>query len=335
MQSILVDVVVNYRRVNETMIYWLTPMMLTHFRNHPLLIAGQESQVPELIEHPYNTSLRDQLFSQYGFYAVRFISFIVYAFFLGVFTAIVLSGKHPEYFYAKVNRTMTLDLTSCAIVSNNLTTANDTEALKTDAYINMKWGLYTLFIVYIVKNVILILALFPKVFRTLEYYLEISALVLSFVYVLDWYSWQSPVIFRCPIQYQLGAMGLLLAYINLLSYVRRVPWFKIGVFVTMLQLIFFKFINFIPVLLVIILGFGFTNWMLLQNQTVFENPMDALMRTWILTFELQYEDHLYDDVIYYELIFVIMILASIVFCIFILNLLISKSIFETKQNMKR
>jgi hypothetical protein len=296
----------------------------TVVRNHPLFIVSQQLLCSELLEHPYNTRLRDRWFSQYGFYFIRGFAFILYAAFLGILTAIVLSGRHPQYFYDKTNRNVTLDINTCAIVSRNLTAANDTEALKTDTYSKMKWGLYVFLIIYIIKNVILIIALFPKIFRRLAYYLEVSALVLSFVYVLDWYDWQNPVIFRCPLQYQLGAMGLLLGYINMLTYVRRIPWFDIGIFVTMLQLMFLKFIRFIPVLLVVIFGFGFTHWMLLQNQPVFQNPVDALLRISVIAFDLDYEDHLYNNQIYYQLIFVVTILSAIVFSVFILNLLISK-----------
>jgi hypothetical protein len=306
----------------------------TLVRNNPLFIAGEQTQCPDLVQHPYNIFLRDQSYYLFGLWILLF-SFILYAFFLGVWTAIVLSGKHPEYFYAKVGKNLTLDIGTCAAVSLNLTAAKDPEVLKPSVYLSTKTGLYVLFFIFIAKNIVLLLTLFPKLFRSPEYYLEIAALVLSFVYIHDWYDWQDPVILRCPIQYQIGAMGLLLSWINLLTYIRYVPWFNIGIFVAMLQLIFYKFIRFIPVLLVVICGFGFTYWMLLQNQSTFETPLDALMRTGLLTFELNYEEHLYnpDNQYYYDLIFFIEILAAIMFAVFILNLLISKTFIEKKTNL--
>ncbi len=71
--------------------------------------------------------------------------------------------------------------------------------------------------------------------------------------------------------------------------------------------------------------------MLLQNQDPFKTPVEAVIRTGILMFDLNYEDHLYDNPIYYDLIFVVTILTAIVFSIFILNLLISKLIFENQK----
>jgi hypothetical protein len=302
----------------------------TLIRNHPLIIASEQSQCPALVEHPYNTFLREQWFRRHGclFYIIRGISFLLYAAFVSIWTAIVLSGKHPQYFYAIVDRNLTIDLDSCANVSRTLTAQSYSEALKTTTYRNLKYSLYAFLIFFVIENAILIFALFPRVFRTVDYILEISCFIFTFVYIYDWYDWQDPVIFRCPIQYQIGSLGLLLAWLGLLTYIKRVTFFSIGVFVAMIQVICYKFIRFIPVLFIIVCGFGFTHWMLLQNQTSFEDPVLAVIRTGILMFELNYEEHLVNNPIYYELIYVITILAAIVFCIFILNLLISKRIFR-------
>ncbi|CAF3896320.1 unnamed protein product, partial [Rotaria sp. Silwood1] len=302
----------------------------TLIRNHPLFIASEQSQCPDLVQHPYNTFLRDQWYSQNSrlFYLVRAVSFILYAAFLAIWTAIILLGNHPQYFFNKLGRTMTLDLDSCETISRNLTTASDTEALKTTAYKTLQTILYGFLLFFVVENSILIFALFPRIFRTIDYILEISAFVLTFVYVYDWRDWQSPVVFRCPVQYQIGSMGLLLSWLGLLSYVKRTTWFDMGVFVVMIQLIGFKFIRFIPVLLIIVCGFGFTHWMLLSNQSPFQTPIGAVIRTSLLMFDLGYEDHLYNNQIYYQIIFFITILSAIVFCIFILNLLISVAVGE-------
>jgi hypothetical protein len=302
----------------------------TLIRNHPLFIASEQSQCPALVEHPYNTFLRERWYKQNRrfFYIVRAISFILYAAFLAIWTAIILLGKHPQYFYDKVGRNLTLDLDSCANVSMILTADNDSEALKTTTYKNLKSSLYAFLLLFLIENIILIIALFPRIFRTIDYIIEISAFVLTFVYIYDWTDWQNPVMFRCPVQYQIGSMGLLLSWLSMLTYVKRTTWLDMGVFVAMIQVIAYKFIRFIPVLLIIVCGFGFTYWMLLQNQDVFTDPVQAVIRTGLLMFELNYEEHLYDKPIYYEIIYFISILAAIVFCIFILNLLISKRIFR-------
>ena len=302
----------------------------TLVRNHPLMIVSQQSSCPELMDHPFHFFLRKRIFRRFSTYWLS-ISFISYIILLGVWTAVILSGKHPQYFYGLAGYNMTLDISTCQQVANSLVSQNNTEVLKTDSYRRLKFALYALFALFIIKNGILIIALFPKVFRAGAYYLEAIALVLSFVYIYDWYDWQSSIVFRCPVQYQIGAMGLLLAWINLLTYVRCIPWYNIGIYVAMLQVICYKFLLFLPVLLIIICGFGFTYWMLLQNQPVFGTPIEALIRTTLMMFDLGYENRLYsapDQVAYYKLVYVIMILTAIVFCIFIINLLIGKRILE-------
>ncbi len=308
----------------------------TLIRNNPLIIASEQSQYPALVDHPYNTFLREAWYCQNArfFYIVRVISFTLYATFLSIWTAIILLGKHPQYFYQQVGLNMTLDLATCANVSRTLTAANDPEALKTTTYKNLKLSLYAFLMLFVVENIILIFALFPRVFRTVDYFIEISTFIFTFVYIYDWTDWQNPVLFRCPIQYQIGSMGILLAWLSLLTYVKRSTLFDIGVFVAMLQVIGYKFLRFIPVLLVIVFGFGFTNWMLLQNQDVFVDPVQAVIRTGLLMFELNYEEHLYKNEIYYQIIFFITVLTAIVFCIFILNLLISKIIFRINFFLK-
>ena len=192
-------------------------------RNHPRFIASEQAQYPALVDHPYNIFLRDQWYCQHRrlFYIIRGISSTLYSAFLAIWTAIVLLGKHPQYFYEKIDRNITYDLDSCEIVARNLTAANDFEALKTTTYRNLKYSLYGFLLFFVVENVILIVALFPRMFRTIDYILEISAFVLTFVYILDWRDWQNPVDFRCPIQYQVGSVGLLISWLVMLSYVIR------------------------------------------------------------------------------------------------------------------
>ena len=180
----------------------------TRVRNHPLVLVSQQSSYPDLMEHPFHVLLRKKMYRRFGTYWLTF-SFAFYIILVGVWTAVVLHGKHPQYFYDQVNLNMIIDIDTCERVAIELVSRNITEALKTVEYRRLKFTLYVFFLIIIVKNCIIVIALFPKIFRTGAYYLEASALVLSFVYVLDWYDWQNPIVCRCPIQYQIGAMGLL------------------------------------------------------------------------------------------------------------------------------
>jgi hypothetical protein len=239
--------------------------------------------------------------------------------------------KHPKHFYDAAQVNMTLDLSTCRhVIELNMNNPNlADEILRTSTYSAIKWVLYFILSSYIAKNLIVIWSLFPDLLRLSAYFVEISALLLSYVYILDWSRWQSDVLFRCPIQYQLGAMGLLLGYINILVYLRTIALFSMGIYVVMLQVIFIKFLRFLPILLIMICGFGLTYWMLLQYQPVYGTPMEALLRTSLMLFDLGYEDRLYEEekggVGYYKLVYVIFILTAIACSILVINLMIGKA----------
>jgi hypothetical protein len=162
----------------------------TLVRNHPLFLISLQDDCPELLDHPYNAQLRTSMFRTFGTWALT-LAMLLYLSFVGILTTFILSGTHPQHFYEMVNINMTLDLSTCEQVARILS-SNQTiyaGALQTPTYQRLKVTLYVILWLFIAKNSILVLFLFPKLFRTGAYYLEISALVLSFVYTYDWYDW--------------------------------------------------------------------------------------------------------------------------------------------------
>jgi hypothetical protein len=112
---------------------------------------------------------------------------------------------------------------------------------------------------------------------------------------------------------------------------RYIPWMDIGLYVVMLEVIFVKFIRAIPLLMVIFCGFGFTYYMLLQYQPVFQTPFEAMFRTALSLFDLGYESRLYSPptgVMYYPVIYLVFILTEIIITILITNMLIGKLILS-------
>ena len=317
------------KKENDDPEIWYTTDAYTLVRNHPLFIAAEQVHVPKLVQHSYHTHLRLNKLRSFGL-MFFIMSLFLYVAYISLFTAAILFGKHPKYFYDKAQINMTVSLSTCEIVSNYI--SNDptiaSEAFSSETYKRIKIALYVILAIFISKNLIFIVALFPKVFRIGGSYIEMLSLVLSYVYVLDWFSWQSGLIFRCPIQYQLGAFGLLIAYINFLVYLRTTPILDLGIYIVMFQVMSISFLRFLPVLLVIICGFGFTYWMLLQYQAVYGTPIEALIRTSLMLFDLGYEDRLYDAENggegYYKVVYVVFMLTAIACSIFVINLLIGK-----------
>jgi hypothetical protein len=97
----------------------------------------------------------------------------------------------------------------------------------------------------------------------------------------------------------------------------------------MLEVILAKFIRAIPVLMVLISGFGLTYYMLLQYETVYGTPFEAVFRTALSLFDLGYESRIYTPstgVMYYPVIYFVFILTEIILTILITNLLIGKHV---------
>lgn len=114
-----------------------------------------------------------------------------------------------------------------------------------------------------------------------------------------------------------------------------------GIYVVMLEVILRKFLRFLPILLIFILGFGLSFHMLLQNQHVYQHTFDALVRTTLmLTGEFNYEEHLYpvdddENRYYYQIVFLLYILFCILMTILIMNLLIASAVGEIPPLLER
>ncbi|CAF1003535.1 unnamed protein product [Adineta steineri] len=262
----------------------------TLVQNHPLIIAAKCKEM-KLMEHEYCTQLRMKKFRRFGLGLFSIFS-VIYALFVALYTLLVLSSKHPFFYYNLYNESSngTLmwqngdDIDNCEKVATFLIATKKTQFLKSDISQWLIPLLYALFSVVIAKDVLLIACAFPRIFRKMSLYFECLSLILCFTNIYDWYTWQKPVNLRCPIQWQLGSVGLLFSWITILTYMQYIPWMNCGLYVVMMQVIFSKFLKFIPVLLTVICGFGFTYYMLLQYQTVYGTPFEALMRTSISLF---------------------------------------------------
>ncbi|CAF2042757.1 unnamed protein product [Rotaria magnacalcarata] len=176
-------------------------------------------------------------------------------------------------------------------------------------------------------------------FWILFLFYELIALILSIIFSHDFYSWQMSIRFRCSFQWQCGAFGILIGWITLIIYVQFLS--ASGIYVVMLEVILRKFLRFIPILIIFILGFGLSFHMLLQNQNVYNHTFDALIRTILmLTGEFNYEEHLYrqeneSNRYYYQIIFLLYLLFCILMTILMMNLLIANAVGEIPPLIER
>ncbi|CAF0772592.1 unnamed protein product [Adineta ricciae] len=297
-------------------------------QNHPLYLIITYHQ-HDLLKNPLIERLITRKWVQFS-RSFFWILFLFYGFFLASFTFTILRVRHPQYYYSLFNAS--ISLVSCETISLNLLRHESFILIKKNFYDTMiKWLLLSTILIHVVKNVLLICIRF-RMFFGLSNILELIALILSIIFSHDFYSWQMSIRFRCSLQWQCGAIGILIAWITLITYVQFL-WAS-GIYVVMLEVIVRKFLRFIPILLIFILGFGLSFHMLLQNQSVYHHTFDALIRTVLmLTGEFNYEEHIYrgeneNGRYYYEMVFLLYVLFCILITILIMNLLIANAVGE-------
>ncbi|CAF2069611.1 unnamed protein product [Rotaria magnacalcarata] len=304
-------------------------------QNHPLYIIITYHQY-DLLKHPLIDRLIERKWVQFS-RTFFWILFLFYGFFLASFTSTILRVHHPQYYYSLFNAS--ISTVSCETISLNLLRHESFILTKKNFYDTMiKWLLFSTILIHMIKNILLICIRF-KMFFGLSNILELIALILSIIFSHDFYSWQMSIRFRCSFQWQCGAFGILIGWITLIIYVQFLS--ASGIYVVMLEVILRKFLRFIPILIIFILGFGLSFHMLLQNQNVYNHTFDALIRTILmLTGEFNYEEHLYrqeneSNRYYYQIIFLLYLLFCILMTILMMNLLIANAVGEIPPLIER
>jgi hypothetical protein len=190
----------------------------TLIRNHPLLLMAQCEQM-DLMSLDFCTKLRAAKFHRFSVWFFGLI-FLIYLLFVAVYTVVVLQVKHPQYYYdlynssgntsgQNINWDYGFDSQLCQRVGVYLTQSGNVESRQSNLYQQATLALDVFLIVFLAKNVLLIVAAFPRLFRKMGYYLEALAFILAFVFIHDDPSWQTSVNFRCPIQWQVVSIVVL------------------------------------------------------------------------------------------------------------------------------
>lgn len=244
-------------------------------RDHPLFMM-ESCEMAELMSHPVSASLIKQKFYNFGIFIFGLFIFF-YLTYLSLFTTIALRSQDPQIYYNLTNYS-NFDNSLCYNVSKILLQgSSSTGGVKTNTDYILKYVMYVLIWLHIAKNLSIIIAIIQISFvKTWTYWIEIIAVTLCFVFVYD-QDYQMSLTFRCPLQWQYGALALLLSWLCLLHYVQFMP--IIGIYVSMLLVICKKFMKFLIVLIILITGFSFTFYMIFHNFDVFSNAGLSYIKT--------------------------------------------------------
>jgi transient receptor potential cation channel subfamily A protein 1 len=233
------------------------------------------NEATDVMSHPLSTSLVQQKYQNFGRFLFYFFLFF-YVTYLAFFTTVALRTSHPQAYYSIANITFDNDL--CYNVSKVLLSGSlGTYGVKATADYVLTYFLYALIWLHVFKDLCIIIEISQiGIMKTFGYWLEIAAVVLSFVFIYD-QNYQMNLTFRCPVQWQFGAFSLLLSWLALLQYGRFLP--IIGLYVAMLTVILRKFMKFLTVLLILISGFALSFYMVFQNFEPFQNPGLSYIKT--------------------------------------------------------
>ncbi|TPP62231.1 Transient receptor potential cation channel subfamily A member 1 [Fasciola gigantica] len=139
-------------------------------------------------------------------------------------------------------------------------------------------------------------------------------------------------------QWQCGAVGIFLAWLNLLLFLRRIP--TLGLFVLMFTVIIGTFIKFFAVFFLFIFAFAFGFYILLSNHAQFNSLGNSLMKTSVMTmgeldfdalFNTQFESNTYESLIFFDgITYALFVGFLIVMTLVIMNLLVGLAVDDIK-----
>ncbi|CAF1438206.1 unnamed protein product [Adineta ricciae] len=296
---------------------------------HPLFLMARY-QAYDLMSHPLSSYLLNMKFQKFGIF-LYILLLLLYIIYLGLFTTLVLRTHHPATFYNLTDVDFQNDL--CYNVSQAL---RGSSGSKTAVDYILKYVMYLVTSSLLLKNVFSIVEILQtRFFGTFRYWFETVAVLASFVFVYD-QNFQMHFTLRCPFQWELGAFGLLLSWLNLLGYIQFIP--VVGTYVTMLFVIIKKFLRFSSVLLILISGFAFAFHMVFQNFEPFQNTGYSYIKTaFMISGELDFDDRIHntETKAYYKITFVIYLLFLVIMTVLVTNLLIGLAVGEIPPLMKQ
>jgi hypothetical protein len=162
----------------------------------------------------------------------------------------------------------------CRVIANG-TISSDGMKQTVDYW--LVYVMYPLMILILANNIWILFGL-PRfeLVKIFVLFFQINAVVLSFYFIFD-YDYQKKVLIRCPIQWQIGALGIFFSYIGIAYYLQYIP--IIGVYAVMMAAIYIRFILFLPAILILVSGFAFCFYMIFQNFDPFRLPVLSLQKS--------------------------------------------------------
>lgn len=241
----------------------------------------------KLLDHPVVHSLLDYKWKLYARY-VYYFNFLFYLLFVASLTTYVFLTFAPYSFGITHDQMNSLTCSElCSVIKQNQT--EKLEELKTHILVLhvFQWIVIALASLQILKELSQVVA------DRLDYInlvnaVELSAFILAIIFTVDFNSCSREIGYRCVLQWEMGALGVLLTWFSLVLFIQKFPTF--GIFVVMLTDILRTFSRFFLVFFLFIIGFALSFHMLLQNHNPFQHFGNSLLKTCVMMIgEFEYE----------------------------------------------
>ena len=224
-------------------------------RCHPMNMLS-ETNNSELLDHPL---VRILLRRKWGRTAPVYFAFLL---FYAIFISLVC------YYMTHVDPPMGVDL--CSV---NNTSRDDYNSVK-------QTTLRALIIICVIVG--LLTELSQMALTKLKHYLDLHNLC-------DWFTYVGPILVvscftECGAmtewQYQVGIACVFVACMNLIYFIRIIPF--LGIYVMMVMLMLRNFMQFFTIMFLFIIAFGICFFLLLHNQMAFSTPFFSIMKNWVM-----------------------------------------------------
>nr|XP_018667617.1 transient receptor potential cation channel subfamily A member 1 homolog isoform X1 [Ciona intestinalis] len=272
------DIYDNYHRLKKGVVPY-SDSAADVSKDHPLTLMV-ESKRESLLQHPTVTSLLNYKWKKFGryLYGLNLASYIVYLVLLNVYMTTT-----PPRFAINITGTESgiEQGQSCIRIIEQAQDVWGNTCQNADGARYITIALIIAFsAVQLAKEMLQILHQRLKYFLDLSNYMELALYSLSILVFVDSDPLASDTGIREKWQWECGAFAVLLSWMNLLLYVRRS--LSLGIYVFMVASVTLSFLKFAAILILFLLGFSFSFYVLMQNQYEFYTPITAIVKTFVM-----------------------------------------------------
>ncbi|XP_063846089.1 transient receptor potential cation channel subfamily A member 1 homolog isoform X2 [Scylla paramamosain] len=296
-------------------------------KNHPLMLMVKYKRL-NLLNHPVSISLVKHKWMSYGRF-VYYSTLIFYSIFLTFLTGYVLTAKDWAWVEEQLADVPNGDiLAQEAVASGSCEDIKDKVDLTSHGFVVAgKWVIIVMAAINILREIFQIYQARLN-YIGLENLMEWCCYITAFLLVWDFTNCSV----REKWQWQVGTASIFLAWMNLLLFIRKLPF--LGIYVVMFTDVFATFLRFLTVFLLFLIAFGLCFFMVLRNQLPFGSLPRSLLKTGVMTIgEFEYDSVFNDStqtLPYPEVTYIVFVTFLALMSILIMNLLVGLAVDDIK-----